>query len=149
MTSLLEIWMCLSGAALLGVLAGWLVWGRRTERIVVYYRGRLAKLRRNWETVEEGLAEELKRASVLERERDELLSELKRSQIDFESNHQMKEEAWRDERRRLEDAVQQLQERLIAWESGLQGQSPEMLLRPRRRPNRRSNPLPAPHPPKV
>ncbi len=112
--SLAEIWMCLSVAALLGVLAGWLVWGRRTERIVTSYRHRLATLRENWDIVEERLAEELQRASGLEREREREYGELERSQIDLEDVLREKDETWREERRSLEDTLRQLHEQILA-----------------------------------
>ena len=139
MTSLLEIWMCLSVAALLGVFAGWIVWGRQIDRVIASYRGRLAKLRRNWETVEEALAHELTRRSALETERDQLLSKLKQSRTVYDSILEVKEQAWREERRALEDDLQKYLDRIATLEAS---QTPEMLLMRRRRPNRRSNPLP-------
>ena len=111
---LAEIWMCLSVAALLGVLAGWLVWGRRTERIVNSYRRRLATLRENWEAVEERLAEELQRASGRESDREREYRELGRSQIDLQDAFREKDETWREERRSLEETLRQLHERILA-----------------------------------
>jgi hypothetical protein len=82
MTPLLaEMWMCLSVAALLGVLAGWLVWGRRTARIVASYDRRLDRLRTNWETVEARLAEALQQNSAIQRELDD-----KRAAVGFLEN---------------------------------------------------------------
>jgi chromosome segregation ATPase len=138
-TSLLDIWLCLCVAALLGVFAGWIVWGRHVDRVIASYRGRLAKLRRNWETVEDALARELSRTSALETERDELRSKIKQSQTVYDSILEVKEEAWKEERCALEDAMQKLQDRIATLEGS---QTPEMLLMRRRRPNRRSNPIP-------
>jgi len=122
---LAEIWMCLSVAALLGVLAGWLVWGRRTQRIVTSYRRRLATLRENWEIVEERLAEELERASGLERDGGRVYGELERSQIDLQDVFRERDETWREERRSLEDTLRQLHERILALQPvpGLPAQS--------------------------
>jgi hypothetical protein len=64
---LVEIWLCLALAALAGVGAGWLAWGRHSAKVIDSYRARLAKMRRDWEIVDEGLSESLDRASVLER----------------------------------------------------------------------------------
>ena len=139
MSSLLEIWMCLSVAALLGVFAGWIVWGRHVDRVVASYRGRLVKLRKNWETVEEALAHELSRRTALETERDELLSKLKQSRTVYDSILEVKEQAWREERHTLEGDLQRHLDRIAALEAS---QTPEMLLMRRRRANRRSNPLP-------
>ena len=78
MTPLLaEIWMCLSLAAVLGVLAGWAVWGRRTDRIVASYSRRLGRLRSNWEAVEERLTEALHANAALQRELDEKRAEVR------------------------------------------------------------------------
>jgi len=111
---LVEIWICLTIAGLMGVLAGWLLWGRRTKRIVASYRGRLAKLRTNWETVEDRLAEALERASALERERDRKHAELDRIRNDFEHVFHEKENAWREEIHFLEDRLRQLNELIEA-----------------------------------
>jgi predicted nuclease with TOPRIM domain len=78
MTPLLgEIWMCLSLAAVLGVLAGWVVWGRRTDRIVASYSRRLGRLRSNWEAVEERLTDALQTNASLQRELDEKRAEVR------------------------------------------------------------------------
>ena len=123
MTLLLaEIWICLSVAALTGVLAGWLVSAHRNKRIVATYRGRLARLRTNWETVEERLAEVLERASALERERDLKQAEFVRWQEDLPSVFREKEKAWRDEIRFLEDRLRQLDELIAAAEPSLPAQ---------------------------
>ncbi len=67
MSSLLvEIWLWLVVAALSGLAAGWLLWGRGAERTAAIYRGRIARLRRNWEMVEEQLSTALARISELE-----------------------------------------------------------------------------------
>jgi chromosome segregation ATPase len=113
---LLEIWFCLSLAAVLGVLAGWLVWGRRTRRIVAAYRSRLARLQANWETVEERLTEALERAAALERERGRREEELERSETESQGISPDRERTWRDERRSLEDRLRQLNERILALE---------------------------------
>jgi chromosome segregation ATPase len=136
--NLVDVWMCLSVAALLGVFAGWLVWGRHSEKVVASYRARLGKMRRNWETIEHGLAEELKRVSALERKREELVSELQRSRSEFESTLHSNEEAWRNERRSLEDALKGLRERVIALEGAPQAPAPEVQLVRRGRQPRRS-----------
>jgi chromosome segregation ATPase len=115
---LAEIWFCLSLAALLGFLAGWLVWGRRTHRIVASYRGRLARLQANWETVEERLTEALERAAALERERDRRHAELERSATESEGISREKELTFRDERGSLEARLRQLDERILALEPG-------------------------------
>ena len=123
MTFLLaEIWACLSVAALTGVLAGWLVCARRNKRIVATYRGRLARLRANWETVEERLAEALTRASTLERERDLKQAEFVTYQDDVQCILREKETAWRDEIRFLEERLRQLNELMVAAETTLPGE---------------------------
>lgn len=135
-----EIWPCLILAALLGVLAGWLVWGRRTERIIAAYRGRLAKVRRNWETVEEQLAGALERASQLERVCGDRKAEIERSETAFQSILQEKEEAWRNERRLLEATVRRLDERILSLEAGPRIQTRPVELQPEKRPGRTPNP---------
>jgi hypothetical protein len=122
---LAEIWFCLSVAALLGVLAGWLLWGRRTRRIVASYRRRLDDLRENWEIVEERLAEELERASRLEMELKREYRALERSRIDVQDVIREKDETWREERLSLEDTLLQLHERILALQpvAGLPAQS--------------------------
>jgi chromosome segregation ATPase len=134
-----EIWLCLILACLLGVLASWLVWGRQSERIIAVYRGRLAKLRRNWEAVEEQLAAALERASELEKARGGLQAELDRREIDFQSILQEKEEAWRNKRRLLEAAVRGLDERIRSLEAGQRIQRP-VDLEPEKRPGRTPTP---------
>lgn len=117
-----EIWACLSVTALTGVLAGWLVCARRNKRIVATYRGRLARLRANWETVEERLAETLNRASTLERERDLKQAEFERYQDDLECMLREEEKAWRDEIRFLEDKLREVNERTVATGPSLPAQ---------------------------
>jgi chromosome segregation ATPase len=112
---LAEIWVCVSLAALLGVVAGWLVWGRHSQVVLASYRGRLARLRENWETVEEHLTEALDRVSALERELDQTKAELDRSEDTLE-HMRGKEEVWRDERRSLEDRLRKLDERILDLE---------------------------------
>jgi chromosome segregation ATPase len=106
---LIDIWPCLAIAALMGVAAGWMVWGRNTNRIVASYRGRLAKVRGNWETVEEQLAQALARSSALQQERDTLKKEWSESQVTLHE----REEAWKQERRLLDETVRQLNQRLV------------------------------------
>lgn len=72
----MEAWIGWAVAGLLGVLTGWLI--LRTRRIIVTYRGRVARVRENWETVEERLADALKRVSRLEAELVEKKRELAR-----------------------------------------------------------------------
>jgi chromosome segregation ATPase len=135
-----EIWPCLILAALLGVLAGWLVWGRRTERIIAVYRGRLAKVRRNWETVEERLAGALERASQLERVCGDRKAEIERRETAFQSILQEKEEGWRNERRLLEATVRRLDERILSLEAGQRIQTRPVELQPDKHPSRTPNP---------
>jgi len=111
-----EIWLCLSFAAAAGVLAGWLVWGRRTRRIVASYRSRLARLQANWETVEERLTEALERAAALEGERDRLWAELERSEIESKAISREKAGTSRDDRSSMEDRLRELNERILALE---------------------------------
>jgi uncharacterized membrane-anchored protein YhcB (DUF1043 family) len=127
LTNLLaEIWLCLVAAAFLGVVAGWLVWGRSTERIKEAYRRRLVSLRENWEDVEEQLVEALSRASELEtalsdRQRDSVQREAALQSILMES-----EDAWKNERQLLEATVSVLDERVRTLEADhrLQGARP-------------------------
>jgi hypothetical protein len=63
---LAEIWLCLIVAAILGVATGWLLWGRPNQRLQAVYQRRLAKLRANWEMVEEQLAKSNARVAELE-----------------------------------------------------------------------------------
>lgn len=112
-----EIWLCLIASALLGVVAGWLIWGRSTERIITEYRWRLARIRGNWETVEEQLVESLSRAAELERalcdrQRENDLRETTQKSILRES-----EDAWRKERRLLEATVSGLDEHIRSLEA--------------------------------
>jgi hypothetical protein len=108
-----DIWPCLLIAAVLGVFAGWLIWGRETKKIVASYRRRVADARANWEAVEERLTEALARASALEKERDSFRGESAATQLTMKE----KEEAFRQERRLLEDTVLQLKQRLRFLES--------------------------------
>ena len=117
-----EIWACLSVAALMGVLAGWLVSAHRNKRILATYRGRFARLRSNWETVEERLAEALDRASALERERDLKQAEFVRYHDDLQRILCGEEKAWRDEIRSLEDKLRQFNERTVAAGTSLPAQ---------------------------
>jgi hypothetical protein len=110
---LLDIWPCLLIAAALGVVAGWLVWGRETKKIVARYRRRVEDARANWEAVEERLTEALARVSRLESERDSCRSESAAAQLAMRD----KEEAFRQERRLLQDRVRQLEQRLRFMES--------------------------------
>ncbi len=127
---LIEIWPCLMLAAALGVLAGWLVWGRDTNRIVAAYRSRLAKAKGSWESVEERLAQALAHGAALERERDGLHREWNQNQMVLHE----KEEAWKQERRLLDETVRQLNQRLMVLESGVRT--------PSARPARQKGPQP-------
>jgi hypothetical protein len=113
---LTEIWVCLSLAAILGVFAGWLVWGRPTRRIVASYRVRLARVQRNWEIVEDRLAEALERAAALERERGLRHAELDRNETELQGNPREKDRSWPDQRRSLEESLRQLDARILALE---------------------------------
>jgi hypothetical protein len=108
-----DIWPCVAIAAVLGVFAGWLMWGRETKKIVASYRRRVADARANWEAVEERLTEALARASALEKERDSFRGESAATQLTMKE----REEAFRQERRLLEDRVLQLKQRLRFLES--------------------------------
>jgi hypothetical protein len=114
MLSLLaDIWPCVAVAALLGVFAGWFLWGRDMKRVIATHRSRLAKVRGNWETVEERLTQALAHASALERERDSIHREWSASQLMM----QEREDAWKQERRFLDETVRQLNQRLLVLES--------------------------------
>jgi hypothetical protein len=108
-----DIWPCLAAAAILGVLAGWFLWGREMKRVIATYRRRLAKMRGNWETVEERLTEALAHASALERERDSIQKEW----TAIQSTMQEREDAWKQERRLLDETVRHLNQRLLVLES--------------------------------
>jgi chromosome segregation ATPase len=130
-----EIWLCLVLAALMGVLAGWVVWGRRTERRLSVCRGRLARLRRNWETVEDRLAEALEHASELENARRNLEVKLEECEIALHSVLQEREDVFRNERRLLELTVRELKERLFALEAGQRIETRPLERRPERLPD--------------
>jgi chromosome segregation ATPase len=108
-----DIWPCVAAAALLGVFAGWLVWGRETKAIVASYRRRVAKARANWEAVEERLTQALAHASALEKEQESFQREWTETQVAMRE----KEEAWNHERRLLEDTLRRLNQRLLVVES--------------------------------
>jgi hypothetical protein len=110
---LAEIWLCLFVSALLGVAAGWLLWGRSNQRLRLYYRGRLAKLRRNWETVEDQLATALARVSELEGLLHERASEASLHLSEPEPS----DDVWEDEARVLETTVRGLEERIRSLET--------------------------------
>jgi hypothetical protein len=118
-TLLADIWPCLIVAALMGVVAGWLLWGRDMKKVVSSYRRRLSKARSNWETVEEQLSHALARATALERERDALQKEWTAQQVVL----QEREEAWRQERRLLDETVRQLNQRLLVLETNVRAPS--------------------------
>jgi hypothetical protein len=118
-TLLADIWPCLIVAALTGVVAGWLLWGRDMKKVVSTYRRRLSKARSNWETVEEQLSQALARATALERERDALQKEWTAQQVVL----QEREEAWRQERRLLDETVRQLNQRLLVLETNVRAPS--------------------------
>ena len=112
---LVDIWPCLVIAAILGVLAGWFLWGRDLKRVIATYRRRLAKVRGNWETVEERLTHALARASALEIERDSIQREWAANQLMM----QEREDTWKQERRLLDETVRQLNQRLVVLESNM------------------------------
>ena len=119
LTLLAEIWPCLIVAAILGVGAGWLLWGRDMKKVVSSYRRRLSRAKANWETVEERLSQALSRASTLERERDAIHREWSAQQHVL----QEKEEAWKQERRLLDETVRQLNQRLLVLETNVRAPS--------------------------
>ena len=117
---LAEIWLCLFVSALLGVAAGWLLWGRSNQRLRLYYRGRLKRLRRNWETVEDQLASALARVSELEG----LAQERGASEASLHlSEPEPSEDVWEEEARVLETTVRGLEERIRSLETSQAPQS--------------------------
>jgi hypothetical protein len=126
---LAEIWLCLIVATLLGVAAGWLLWGRQIERLQRGYRRRLGRLRGNWETVEEQLARALARVSELEGLlRDRPAGPVSEGAIDppVASVPIAKDDVWGDEARLLETTVRGLEERIRSLEAS-QELSPDTL----------------------
>jgi chromosome segregation ATPase len=119
LTLLAEIWPCLIAAAILGIAAGWLLWGRDMRKVVSSYRRRLSKARANWENVEERLTQALSRASTLERERDAFQKDWSATQLVL----QEREEAWKQERRLLDETVRQLNQRLLVLETNVRAPS--------------------------
>ncbi len=93
----MEIWLGWILAGILGAVAGWLL--LRTNRLVLSHRRRVARLRENWDTVEERLAEALKRVSELEAERALLERELARINAGVEELLRQKEELSRSQPR--------------------------------------------------
>ena len=113
---LAEIWLCLILATVLGVAAGWVLWGRPNQRLKLVYRRRLAKLRGNWETVEDQLARSLARVSELEGVlRDGPAREAPPDPPVFEpvAIHNV----WEEEARVLETTVRGLEERIRSLEA--------------------------------
>jgi septal ring factor EnvC (AmiA/AmiB activator) len=85
-----EEWIGWILALLLGALAAWLAF--RYRRNVTSYRRRMAQHRDNWETVEERLADALKRVSHLEAGLDAKERELDRIQAGVDELLREKEE---------------------------------------------------------
>ncbi len=95
----MEAWIGWVLAGLLGLLTAWLL--LRTRRMVVSYRGRMVRLRENWDIVEERLADALKRVSKIEAELVEKERELARIKAGFEEllreNEELSKEQPREE----------------------------------------------------
>ncbi len=119
-----EIWLCLVVSAILGLVAGWLIWGRSTESIITDYRWRLATVRKNWETVEDQLVESLSRIAELERALGDRQREHGLRETGLRSLLQESEEAWKKERRSMEATVSGLDEHLRSLEAAARIQNP-------------------------
>ena len=111
-----EIWLCLIVATVLGVATGWLLWGRPNQRLKLVYRRRLAKLRGNWETVEEQLARSLARVSELEGVLRDRTAREARPDPPVSEPVAMKD-VWEEEARLLETTVRGLEERIRSLEA--------------------------------